>query len=321
MDWAKLRSRCTWQNLKDLAVETAWKASTTQGASGTLSYPIDPKRLETVRILWPAEYEWPPAKQWADHIFNGLQHLVKTEIADIRQPFPGVIIFHLAIGENLHEIALDYGDYSPVNEECARQCSLYFKMQYLRQGYSWQHVLPGGFIPGDSSIYSFFPHLRNIRDKREFTYDVYGRFGQQFAIDIRRRAVQLLSEQKRFWYEGGLTKIRYSRFLREVARSKICIDLPGNGDFCFRLIDYLAVGACIISFPHRTALHSPLVDRTHIVYAKEDLSDIVDLCAFYLENEEEREEICRNSREFFDAHLQRSQLAAYYLRCCLERLS
>src|SRR5262249_18290776 len=134
-------------------------------------------------------------------------------------------------------------------------------------------------------------------------------------------AVQLLSNQSSFHYEGGLSKVRYSRFLREVARSKICIDLPGNGDFCFRLIDYLAVGTCVIGPRHRTLLHVPLVDRKHIVYTQDDLSDLIELCMFYLKNDEARENICQNSRLFFDQYLQRDQLAAYYLSCCLRKFS
>jgi hypothetical protein len=192
-------------------------------------------------------------------------------------------------------------------------------MQYNIDGYPFSNVIPGGFVSHDEA-YHYLPHIRKIRDKNDFLSDVYGRFGTEFAQDQRGKAVSLLSKQKDFRFDGGLNKVRYSRFLREVAGSKICIDIFGNGDFCFRLVDYLAVGTCVISIKHRTAFNAPLVDREHIVYMKDDLSDLISLCNFYLKNDEERERISRNSRGFFDKYLHREQLAAYYLYKFFEKI-
>jgi hypothetical protein len=62
----------------------------------------------------------------------------------------------------------------------------------------------------------------------------------------------------------------------------------------------MAVGACIIARKHSSAMPVPLVEGVHIVYAKDDLSDLVDLCRFYLENEKAREALRFNSGEYFD---------------------
>src|SRR5438093_1022105 len=121
-------------------------------------------------------------------------------------------------------------------------------------------------------------------------------------------------------YVGGGGVVRYSRFLREVADAKICINLPGNGDLCFRLIDYLAVGACVIGPRLRTQLHVPLVDREHIVYTADDLSDLVPLCRRYLQDDAERERMRLATQALFDQFLCRHQLAAYYLYQCQGRL-
>ena len=177
--------------------------------------------------------------------------------------------------------------------------------------------MPGG----GNELYQFVPHVRTIRDRKSFSYDVYGRFNLGFATDIRQRAVRLLSEQNEFKYEGGFVNVRYGRFLREVSQSRICIDLPGNGDLCFRLIDYLAVGSCVIRPKPRNKLHVPLVDGTHIIYTNDDFSDLVRLCNYYLQNDSEREKISQESRDFFDKYLHRKQLAAYYLHCCIERFA
>jgi hypothetical protein len=174
-------------------------------------------------------------------------------------------------------------------------------------------LFPVAIVPFRNDIYRFLPHSRRLGDRREYIYDVYGRFGTEFANEIRGKACSMLANQNYFRWEGGRRVKRYSVSLREIVRSKICIDLPGNGDFCLRLIDNMAAGACIIARKHNTMLHVPLVDREHIVYAREDLSDLADLCRFYLERDEAREALCRNSRSYFDRYLHRDQLAAYYL--------
>jgi hypothetical protein len=39
----------------------------------------------------------------------------------------------------------------------------------------------------------------------------------------------------------------YTQYLREIADSRVCIDLPGEGPFTYRLVEYLAIGSCIIA--------------------------------------------------------------------------
>jgi hypothetical protein len=226
----------------------------------------------------------------------------------------------LVLDGTQHDVAIDYSDYTPLNGDCAERCPIYFKMQYQRGGYGLEHIVPGGFVPGSLDLYAYLSRLRRARDRRAFRHDVYGRFALDYQGSLRGRAIALLSATDRLDYAGGERLVRYSRFLRDVSRTKICIDLPGNGDFCFRLIDCLAVGSCVIGPRHGTALHVPLVDGQHIVYTKDDLSDLIELCAYYLNHDAEREAIAQRSREFFDKYLSASQLAAYYLHIALEHV-
>jgi hypothetical protein len=318
MDLFKRRSLQDWC---DIAYEVGHTILPGKTSNVELSWPLDARELETVAIRWPTAYQWPPAIGWAEPLFTAFKKFISVEVEQVPQPFRGVIMIQFLSGETTHDIAIDYSDYPHIDEECAKKCSLYFKMQYRREGYPFEHILPGGFVPGHYSLYRFLLSLREIRDKRTFSYDVYGRFSLNFAKDVRQKATTLLASQNIFGYEGGSSTKRYSRYLREIARSKICIDLPGNGDFCFRLIDYFAIGSCVIGPMHRTILHAPLIDREHIVYASDDLSDLVPLCAYYLENDQAREQICQNSRIYFDRFLHRDQLAAYYLFCLLKKLS
>ncbi len=97
------------------------------------------------------------------------------------------------------------------------------------------------------------------------------------------------------------------------------IDVPGEDPVSYRLVEYMAVGACIVAYPHKARLHVPLVDREHLAYTKEDLSDLVELCAHYLDHPEERERLVANSRAYFDKYLHRDQLSAYHLHEVLAR--
>ena len=105
-------------------------------------------------------------------------------------------------------------------------------------------VVPGGYVPARPHLGRDLPGLRHLRDRSDPLYDVYGRFGLSHATEYRRAAVQALQGQQRFAYEGSLKILPYAAYLREAARSRVCLDLPGNGDMCHRLVDYLAIGCC-----------------------------------------------------------------------------
>src|SRR5262249_49308614 len=152
-----------------------------------------------------------------------------------------------------------------INEEGARRAVVYLKMQFRKGGYGDDRIVPGGYPNYSPAMYKYLWRLRARHDCAAQMHDVYGRFGLDFAAWSGLKAVQMLTQQTKFRYTGGAKTVRYGQSLREVARTKIAIDLPGNGDFTFRLIDYLSIGVCVIASPHRTELPIPLVDRTHII--------------------------------------------------------
>jgi hypothetical protein len=286
---------------------------------GALTWPLASGDLERLQIRWPSVYQWGDAARWVDSLLLGLRQLVAVDNADVPQPYSGIVLLEVVVGGTRHDIAIDYSDYSAVNEECARRCSLYFKMQYLSDGYGQESIVPGGFPPSDVSLYRQLTRLRRRRAAGRFEHEVFGRFSPAFAAETRRKAVTLLEEQREFSYEGGLATIRYSRYLRDVAASRVCVDLPGKGDFCFRLVDYLAIGSCVVGPRPRTVLHSPLVDGRDLAYCRDDLSDLVSLCRRYVDQDDDRERLARGAREYFDRNLQPRQWAAYYLHTLLER--
>jgi hypothetical protein len=278
--------------------------------------------LAGVTIRWPLRYQWDAAGDWVDPLRDGFERYVPIAMAaDIPQPYKGTVIFQMAVKGLVRNIAIGYSDYLPIDEECAANCDLYFKMQYDAAGYAVAHVVPGGYVADGKRLYSQLRRLRKLRDQRAYVTDVSGRFGLQYSREIREKATNMLRAQDRFKFEGGMNPISYSEFLREVSRSRIVIDMPGLGPFCFRLINYLAIGSCVIAYPHMASMHVPLVDGKHIIYCRSDMSDLLELCDHYLAADEEREAIATNAREYFDQNLHKDNLVRYYLRTCLDQLS
>jgi len=304
----------------DLAVEAYWRTGLRRPERPEPTSFLNPEHLAQVAVHWPARYEWKHSEKWIEPLTEGFSRYVSVMKMPIPQ-IPNIIICHFLYRGVMYPIVVDATDsHDYINEEWAERALLYFKMQYAAQGYSRANILPGGFVPHSGSVYRYLPYLRAIRDQRNYNDDVYSRFSFDFAEGVRKQIHQIITNQD-FGFGGGSSLVRYSRFMRDVAHSKICIDVPGNADVCCRLVDYLAVGTCIIGLKPRTIFHSPLVDREHIVYAKPDLSDLASLCNYYLEHSEEREQMAQNGREFFDKYLHRDQIAAYYLSKFLEKVA
>ena len=298
------------------AIDACWRWQAAPASEpAQLTWQLDHGLLREAAIVWPAVYEWAPFRNWGDQLRTALSRFVPTSIGDVPQPYKGVITFTLTHRNRRFRVNVEVSDYLDLNEAAYDDADLHFKMQYRLEGYGErERLLPGGYLNNHPDIYAFLPRLRALRDGGDPLYDVHGRFGLSF--EARRRAIAILSSSSAFRFLGGQTKVRYGSFLREVARSRICIDLPSYSPITFRLIDYLAIGCCVIGPPHTARLHVPLEDRTHLVYCKPDYSDLEELCCHYLERDDERRRLVENSRRFFDRYLYRDQLAAYYLNQC-----
>jgi hypothetical protein len=258
-------------------------------------------------------------------LFHGFRSRVPLKVTELPQRLAGVVIIEMQRGRQTSRIAINCSDYPELtymgtDPGASEGLELEFKMQFRVGGYDTEAIVPGGFISDAVLVDWYARGPRRERDQQRFSWDVYGRFGLNFATKVRAAAITALQNQTRVKFFGGDKKVKYPEFLREVARSRVCLDLPGNGPFCFRLINYFAVGACIVSPPHATVMPVPLEDRKHIVYTRPDMSDLVDLCEQYANDASARESMMRESREYYRRHLSWRSLSDYYLRTMLDRL-
>ncbi len=302
----------TW---RAAAQDVAWRARPPAQPAGP---PTWPRPRDDLRVEWPAAYEHPNAARFVAPLRRGLAALASLTTRPVPQPFPGIVLIRVGVagGGAVRTAAIDYFDFQHVNPACLDQVDVYFKMQHLPAGYGDPRVLPGGYVAARTSTYDNADRLRRLTD-RPPRLDVYGRFGREFAAGVRTAAVARLSGQDRFAFAGGIGLVSHAESIREAAGAGVCVDLPGQGPLCHRLVDYLAVGACVVAHPHAARLPVPLTDGVDIAYTKPDLSDLVDLCAHYVDDDDARRRLQLGARAYFDAHLDYRQLAGYYLHHCL----
>jgi len=121
---------------------------------------------------------------------------------------------------------------------------------------------------------------------------------------IRTSVLSLIQEQFDCKENGSIkdqVMKKYKRkgdfYLQELARCKISLNFRGAGWDTLRYWEVPALGGFMISQKPGIVINNNFIDGEEIVYCKDDLSDLVDLCRYYLKNENERDRI---SKKAFD---------------------
>jgi hypothetical protein len=270
-------------------------------------------------VRWPRSYEHPLAAVFARPIREGLEAIATVSEAEIPQAHEGIVVIEVDHGDGPRSVALDYYDFTLLNERCAAEVDAYFKFQYRRGGYAgFENVWPGGYITDKPFLYAHWCRLRALRRRSKPTAGVFGRYGLKFGGPVRTEAIERLRSDARFDYVGGTKRTHHTRYLREMARARVCVDLPGQGPFCCRLVEGLAMGCLIVAPRHAAEMPVALRDRVEVVYCREDLSDLADVCAEYVDDESRRAPIEAAAARYFDEHLHPVRMAERYLRIVRE---
>ncbi len=300
----------------DLAIEAQFRWRPIQPLERPISWDLPENVRRRVKVRWPAVYG---DFGFTSLIVPALRRFIDVELVDRDTADDHTLVAEFHVNERRFDVAFDFADDPDFESDASVGSALTFKMQFRTSGYANERIVPGGYIPANLMVYRMLPWLRDERFRKKPLYQVSGRFGGDFAKDIRSAAVQSLTSADEFDYWGGIGRVRYSKFLREVARSRVSVDMPGNGPFCFRFVEYLSVGACIVAFPHDARLPEPLIDGHHLLYSNRDLSDLVEKCDWCLRYPAEARRLSSAAADYFDRYLHREQLAAYYIRTLLDR--
>lgn len=280
-----------------------------------LTWPLRDDLKHKLAIEWPERYQWRPAENWLQHIRSGLKNYVKVSRTKVPQTSDTVAVINVVLNGKRDRVAIDFSDYhDQINSSILSDVICYFKMQFRLGAYDDPKIIPGGYTNNSRHIYRYFAPLRRRKHHNSTRYDVVGRFGTRYGAGPRLAMVDRMTSQNLFRFQGGLKLIRHFRHLEEISSAAVVIDLPGNGDFCFRLADYLGIGACIVGPPLKNSLHVPLLPGLHRLECREDLSDAIDRSVELLNSETRRTEMVCATQTFFDKYLHRTQLAGYYLK-------
>ncbi len=286
----------------------------------TRTWPVSSDDLERISILWPRIYGWKGFAGIVETLKLGLSRLGVLRMASTAQVHSGVITLCCEVDGRAHSVILDVADKPDlINEAALAECSVYIKAQFGERGYSNPKIVAGGYPVTGNDYYKYYQRFR-ARYGKQRRIDVVGRFGFEFQAQIRRKGIALLSQATDLNYVGRTGKVRYARFLREMASSRLSLHLPGNGPFTHRVAEICGLGSCMISPRFTTQLHVPFQPGVHYVQVEDDLSNLVEKCRYYVAHDEERQAIAAAGRELFDRYLHYDQLACYYVRTILERV-
>jgi hypothetical protein len=102
-------------------------------------------------------------------------------------------------------------------------------------------------------------------------------------------------------------------YLQELAACRIVLNFRGAGWDTLRYWETPAVGAFMLSQQPGIVIPDNFRQGQEAVFCKDDLSDLVELCRYYLDHETERETIAKHGAEWLRKYHSEDARAAYFL--------
>ena len=306
--------------LSDRLAEIPYRFFGSPTHAGSATWPLSKRDLARISITWPTVYQHPPAAFFYATLKDAFHRLRVLRFEHTEQVHKGAVLLVCVVDGHRHLVALDGSDDKDfINHAALDPSSLYIKMMFREEGYDDPRIIRGGYPVTLRDYYRYFMAYRRLGNANP-SIDVMARFGYEFQRDFRLRAVNLLRSAPEIHCVGTTGKVRYSRFLREAASARLSLNLPGNGPFTHRVVEFLGLGTCMMSLRLTASLHVPLIPGTHYVVIADDLSDLLMKTRYYLAHEDERKKIALAGAEFFDRYLHSEQLVQYMIRKILDHL-
>jgi len=174
-----------------------------------------------------------------------------------------------------------------------RPFDLIFKREYLLDREYESNVYPLPMCFDMSNI----PPLDET-----FKYDVA--FWAVESHEIRTKALELLQDKFDCAQNGTVRNQvmkKYKRkgmfYLQELASCKIGLNFRGAGWDTLRYWEIPALGGFMISQHPQIKIENNFIDGEDVVYCKDDLSDLLALCEYYLNHPKERNRMAENAKK------------------------
>ena len=201
-------------------------------------------------------------------------------------------------GDRCDGIAKDLESYSrpDLREKVLskRKINFIFKREYLIDTEYDDNIFP---LP------MCFNYDRMPKMDYNLKYDVS--FWAVESHQIRKDALDLLENKfdcKKNGTERNQKFSKYKRkgdeYLRELGRCKIVLNFRGGGWDTMRYWETPAIGRFMISQKPGIVIPNNYRDKKEVIFCKDDLSDLEELCEYYLKNESKREKIAKNAIEY-----------------------
>ena len=142
-------------------------------------------------------------------------------------------------------------------------------------------------------------------DRKPKLYDEYKYDVAFWAVEsdpIRTAALDLIQHEFDCAENGSIKnqvmkkyKRKGSFYLQELARCRISLNFRGAGWDTLRYWEVPSLAGFMISQKPGIVIENNFEHEKEIVFCKDDLSDLLDLCRYYLEHDDKRREIGRNA--------------------------
>ena len=300
--------------------------------SGNIEKLWDKKVIENIeKITWPKMMR--TASIWNYYLYSGFVKLgIKINRSmkdwDIPDKVRGVMpidIFWKTMPPQ--RIWYDFQDFPrQYYEKTVKGNDVYFKIMLHKDSTHYDRIYPIGQTAATAQV-SLFEKL----PKRKKDIDVIGMF-RNTDQGIRKAAVAIVKGQRWRSFVGMAQfrnrqplpkniqqrKVGYAEHLILQNRSKICLDFPGvGGEWSWRWTEILGMGGfCLRIAPHHACPGNP---RNCWAEVKRNLSDLVEKIDYYLANDEARNEIAKNGKEYYETYLSPAAQARYVLNIAMER--
>lgn len=155
-----------------------------------------------------------------------------------------------------------------------------------------------------------------------YKYDVS--FWAVETHEVRTKALNILQNQFDCTANGTVRNQKFSKYkrkgsfyLQELSQCRIVLNLRGGGWDTMRYWEVPAVGAFMITQKPQIKILNDFVNGRDVVHCSDDLTDLVDLCKYYLKHDKERESIARSG----ERHLRQYHTDVARAKYILEKIN